>query len=107
MGWIDIKYNYKTQEKKIILKPYKTDLEFFKVVKIRHPVNCLNCGKKLPKGTRVYGNGWIRACLECGDSILKDCTQGIKEVLEIIKENEELKKINKEKWEAENVLASL
>ena len=103
MAWVT--NGWGGQELQII--PHKTDMGCFKVVKIRKPLHCSVCNKKLPTGSYVYGSDWIRLCLSCGEKFSNQGINKFKEIIKYIKDNQKLLEKNREKWESENALALL
>ena len=91
----------------VVLKPHKTDLGCFRVIKTRQPTSCKICFKKIPPKSYVYGNEWIRFCLDCGDKFSYKAIEGFKEVIKGIRTNQRRLKKNKDKWESENAFALL
>jgi len=89
------------------LKPQQTDLNCFKVVKIRQPLECSNCKKKIPAKSYCYGSDWVRLCLDCGDKFSYEAIEGFQGIIDNIKLNQDHFKKNKDKWNAENSLALL
>ena len=79
----------------------------FRVIKIRQPVTCCECGKKLPKKSYAYGSDWTRICLKCGEEFNNEALKGYAEISKYIKLNQKRLKKNKDKWEVENSLALL
>ena len=79
----------------------------FKVIKTRGEYNCAECNCKMPKGSYVFGSGWIRLCLGCGEKFTLQGIKIFKEAIENIKYNRNEYWENKEKWEANNTLAKL
>ena len=102
MAWVNKPYCSPLE-----LIPHKTDLNCFRVVKTRQPTRCVECKKKLPKRSYVYGSDWTRLCLECGDKFSYKGIKGFEEVIDYIKANQKRLKENLDKWKAENSLALL
>jgi len=107
MGWIDTSFNYKDKTRSLIIKPYKTDLGFFKIVKLRFKQTCCICGKPLYPKTYCYGNGWNRLCLNCGYEFTEKGIKAFKDIIKDIKKTKKQHEKNKDNWEAENTLANL
>ena len=107
MGWVDTKYDYQNQTREMIMKPYKSDMNIFKVVKVRQPCSCAECNSKIPKASYVWGSGWVRLCLGCGEKFSLQGIKALQEVIAYIQINRLDYFKNKDKWEANNTLAKL
>lgn len=102
MAWVT-----KGWGRELELIPHKTDLNCFRVIKIRQPVTCMGCGRKIPKRSYAYGSDWTRLCLRCGDKFSHKAIKKFEEVIDHIKCGQQDLIINKDKWESENALALL
>jgi len=105
MGWVE--YDKVDDKYTLVVRPYKTDMETFKVVKTRGKYNCLICDSLMPSTSRVFGSGWNRLCLKCGGQFLTQAIKDFEKVVEEIKADLTKYNINKDKWNAENMVASL
>jgi len=105
MSWVIKDWN--GTKSKLVVIPQKTDMNCFRVIKIRQPVTCCECGKKLPQKSWAYGSDWTRICLACGEKFSKTAIGNFKQIIKNIQKN--LKKLekNRDKWNAENLIASL
>ena len=92
---------------KLSIEPHKTDMSCFKVVKIRQPVTCCNCRKKIPSKSYAYGTYWTRLCLKCGEEFSDVGIKAFENIIEYIKLNQQRHQKNKNKWESENTIALL
>jgi len=107
MGWIETEYDYATATRKMVIKPHKTDMDMFRIVKIRQEYTCHECQCKIPKASYVFGNGWFRLCLGCGEKFTHKGIKAFEDIINLIKNVQvELLK-NKEDYEANNTLAKL
>jgi len=107
MGWVTTEFDNTTRSFNVVLKPYKSDMDVFKIVKTRHPQNCANCGKRIPSKSFCYGREWIRLCLDCGKEFIEVGIKTFEEITKSIKESQEEHKKKEKDWEATNVLAKL
>lgn len=105
MAWVDRIWNGK--DTKLIIKPHQTDMNCFRVVKIRKPVTCCECKKKIPKKSYAYGSDWTRICLKCGEAFSKRAIGDFETIITYIKQNLNRLEKNRDKWNAENIVASL
>ena len=107
MGWVVQSWDYRNHSGFLKIIPYKTDLAMFRAIKTRQNHSCSNCKNKIPKGTYSYGSYWTRLCLSCGSKFLETGITQLEKVKDYIRKNQEELKKNKEKWETNNILASL
>ena len=107
MAWVSNGYNYKKRKMEMSIIPYKTDMDIFQVVKTRQPQTCMECRKKIPSKSYVYGSGWTRLCLSSGSKFSRKGIKKFQEIIEIIKQLQKIQKQNKQKWEDENLVANL
>ena len=60
-------------------KPYKTDSNFFNVIKIRNIRRCIVCQKNIGCGSYCL-NGWSWGggiCLDCSEKVLENGIKGV------------------------------
>lgn len=106
MAWVTRDWNGVNYNKLAVI-PHKTDMNCFRLVKIRQPVTCSTCGKKLPKKCYVYGSDWTRLCLKCGEAFSHQAIKEFENVIDFIKTNLDYLEDNRDKLNAENIVACL
>jgi len=107
MAWVDVRWDSTNKRGKVVIKPYKTDTNIFRVIKTRQKDSCNNCGCDIPPKSYAYSGGYIRLCLSCGEQFSHTGIKAFWDIIKFIKENQEKFKENKDKWEANNTLAKL
>jgi len=103
MGWFNIRWG--TRE--ICITPYKSDMDIFKIVKLKTTNMCSCCEKKLNIGTHVFGTQWVRLCINCGQKFNDKAIKEFKDIVKMIKKVKKEVIKNKDKYDAENIVASL
>ena len=88
MGWINLNYDFIKRKYYLKFKPYRTDMNIFRIVKTRQEHTCSICKKKIPKKSYVFGRGWIKLCLECGEKFSNESIKEFKNIIKIIKLNQ-------------------
>jgi len=81
-----------------------TDEKTLKIIKTRNDNDCGMCGKKIIKGQYCLGGDWSKFCLDCSPKVWGNFKEEMKRVSEFIEIQEEKLKVNKEKYEKNNLI---
>ena len=86
---------------------YGTDKMTMQKCKISDNSECAKCNKSLPKGTICLGKAGIKFCLDCADYMFKAVEIEFKSFLKLMRKTKKDLELNKEEYEANNLVSSI
>jgi len=86
----------------------QSDTEMVRIKKIRKTTKCYMCKKLLPKGSKCYGERYMKVCIECArDKYLPKIIADIKKLSNGLEEEQANLDLNWGKYQRGDTLANL
>jgi hypothetical protein len=68
---------------------------------------CVVCDTRCAKGMRYIGYRYVKTCMKCAPTYMKNTVKGFEEWIQYIKDNIEICKTNEGKWMKDALVGSL